>query len=112
MSPPSVRLHRGQDGSPLERLRERHGGSGPISIQASLPQSSDHSGEPAGVVGRFEPRRVCFWLQLVQPLYEALQCDRCHRPPFSPGHGRDRGADSAAPPPPRTKTAPPPPSPP
>src|SRR5712691_6815542 len=36
-------------------------------------------------------------LQLVQLLYEALECDRCHRTPVSPGHGRERGADSAAP---------------
>src|SRR5438876_10585208 len=106
-----VRLHRSRDGSPLERLRERRCGGGPISVQASLPQSSDHSGEPAGVVVRFEPRRVCFWLQLVQLLYEALECDRCHRTPSvtcpcsfwwtlsSSGYGRERRADSSAAPP-------------
>src|SRR5881392_2071381 len=76
-----VRLHRSRDGSPLERLRERHCGSGPISIYGSLPQSSDPAGELAGVVVRFESCRVRFWLQLVQPLYEALEWDRCHRIP-------------------------------
>src|SRR5206468_11242252 len=76
-----VRLHRSRDGSPLERLRERDGSGGAISVQGSLPQSLDHAGEPAGVVVRFEPCRVRFWLQLVQLLYEALECDRCHRGP-------------------------------
>src|SRR5438034_9709699 len=76
-----VRLHLSRDGSPPERLRERRCGSVPIRIYASLPQSSGHSREPAGVVLRFEPRRVCFWLQFVQLLYEALECDRCHRTP-------------------------------
>src|SRR6266704_2398226 len=106
-----VRLHRSRDGSPPERLRERRCGSGPIRIYASLPQSSGHSREPAGVVLRFEPRRVCFWLQFVQLLYEALECDRCHRTPSVTcpcsswwtlslsGYGRERRADSSAAPP-------------
>src|SRR5207247_9075321 len=89
--------------------RRARGGSGvAISVSGSVPESSVHAGEPAGVVVRFEPCRVRFWLQLVQLFYEALECDRCHRAPSvtcpcsswwtlsSSGYGRERRADSSA----------------